>query len=308
MTRDTTAGTPAVVCFGETMGLVAPDPPVPLACARTLTLSHAGAESNVALGLARLGTTAAFCSRVGDDPFGQRIVADLTARGVDASLVRVVPGARTGVMFKDPHPSATRVWYYRDGSAAAGIGVDDAERALGSGARVVHLTGITPALSPSCAGAIEHAIAGAHRRGMQVSFDVNLRAALWPDLGTAGDVLCDLARRCDTVLVGLDEAEALWATTEPAQVRALLDSPGTLVVKDGPREAIAFTDGREVAVAPGPVDLLEPVGAGDAFAAGWWHARLRGSNVEEALRLGHECAAAVLASATDHPPLDRTIP
>ncbi len=292
---------PAVVSLGETMGLIAPDPPRPLASAATLVLGHAGAESNVALGLARLGTRSAFCTRVGDDPFGERIVADLRAGGVDTSAVRAVAGARTGVMFKDPGPAGTSVRYYRDGSAGSAMDATDAERALDSGAGVVHLTGITPALSASCAAAVDAAIDGARDRAVHVSFDVNLRPALWPDLPTAASVLREIAQRCGTVLVGLDEAHALWGTTTPADVRDLLDRCGVLVVKDGAHPATAFADGRVTVVPAEACEVVEAVGAGDAFAAGWWHARLTGLDADAALRSAHRSAAGVLGSPTDHP-------
>jgi 2-dehydro-3-deoxygluconokinase len=295
------APAPAVVSLGETMGLIAPDPPVPLQGASALVLSHAGAESNVALGLARLGTPAAFCSRVGDDPFGRRIVADLTRAGVDASGVLVVPGARTGVMFKDPGPVATAVHYYRDGSAAAGMDGTDAGRALATGARLIHLTGITPTLSPTCAAAVDSAIEAARERGVHVSFDVNFRPALWPAPSAAATELLGFAQRCDAVLVGLDEAMALWGVTTADDVRALVDAPSTLVVKDGPRPVTAYADRARTVVPALAVDVVEPVGAGDAFAAGWWHARLAGAPVPDAVECGHRCAAAVLVSGTDDP-------
>ena len=294
-------GRPAVVSLGETMGLIAPDPPRPLATAATLVLGHAGAESNVALGLARLGTRSVFCTRVGDDPFGERVVGDLRAGGVDTSAVRVVAGARTGVMFKDPRPDGTSVRYYRDGSAASAMDATDAERALDSGADVLHLTGITPALSASCAAAVDAAIDGARGRSVHISFDVNLRPTLWADLPTASSVLRAIAQRCDTVLVGLDEARALWGSTTPADVRELLDRCGVLIVKNGPGPATAFADGRVTVVAAEACEVVEAVGAGDAFAAGWWHARLAGLDVDAALRGAHRSAAAVLGSPTDHP-------
>ena len=297
-----------VACFGETMALLAPDPPRPLVDAERLVLSHAGAESNVAVSLAGLGTRAAWCSRLGDDPFGRRIRAAVDAAGVDTSTVRMSPGARTGVFFKDPPsdpPSdpdggSTTVHYYRDGSAASAMDESDAERALSLDPRILHLTGITPALSRSCAAAVEHAVRRAHDLGGTVSFDVNHRAALWRDLDTAAGELLRLAQSCDIVFVGQDEAARLWGTTSAVSVRTLLDRPGVLVVKDGPRSACSFENGSQVEVAAVPVDVVEAVGAGDAFAAGWLHARLTGLSATEQLRLGHLVAARALASVTDH--------
>ena len=185
---------PHVVCLGETMALVVPDPPAPLAVADRFLLSHAGAESNVAVTLARLGTQARWCSRVGDDPFGRRIRAELTALGVDTSLVSVTAG-RTGVFFKDPAGATTTVHYYRDGSAASTMDGTDAERALAARPALIHLTGITPALSRSCAGMIDGVLQRASAAGApQVSFDVNYRPSLWPDPARAAGELHRLAQ------------------------------------------------------------------------------------------------------------------
>lgn len=289
-----------VVCWGETMALVAPDPPVPLAVAEHLVLSHGGAESNVAVSLAMLGSTVQWCSRLGTDPFGQRILTEITAAGVDTTPVRLCPDARTGVLFKDPGNSSTNVRYYRDGSAASTMDETDADRALAAGPRVVHLSGVTPALSASCARAVDHAIDRAHEIGTEVSIDVNHRPALWPDRATPARELHRLAQRCDIVFVGLDEAAALWDSTTAASVRALLDRPRVLVVKDGARAASSFQGGQHTEVPAMTVEVVEVVGAGDAFAAGWLHAHLDGMTAVEALRLGHLVAAGSLSSATDH--------
>lgn len=294
-----TAMTADVVCLGETMALIAPDPPRPLATAERLVLGSAGAESNVAVGLARLGTPAQWCSRVGDDPLGRRVLADVAAAGVGTDLVRISANARTGLMLKDPQPGTTGVLYFRDNSAASQMDETDVDRALAAGPAVLHLSGITPALSPSCARAVEHALERAGPAGVVVSFDVNLRPALWPDPGSAAERLRALAQRCDIVFVGLDEAAALWSAGTADDVRSLLDRPDVLVVKDGGRSATSFdADGRHE-VAALPLEVLEPVGAGDAFAAGWLHAHRRGSTAETKLRLGHLVAAGSLLAPGD---------
>jgi 2-dehydro-3-deoxygluconokinase len=287
-----------VVCLGETMALVAPDPPRPLVEAHRLRLGHAGAESNVAVGLAALGTPAAWCSRLGDDPLGRRVAADIAAAGVDTSLVRFV-AAPTGVLIKDPQAAATTVLYYRAGSAASTMDASDADRALAAGPALVHLTGVTPALSAGCAAAVDRVLDRAPADGVTVSLDVNLRPRLWPDPGTAAATLRSLAQRADIVFVGRDEAAALWGCDDAADVRACLDAPPVLVVKDGAEPATAFVGGLATSVVPLGVPVVEPVGAGDAFAAGFLHAHLAGRPPEAALRLGHLLAAEVLASAGD---------
>jgi 2-dehydro-3-deoxygluconokinase len=292
---------PGVICLGETMAMVAPSPPRPLAEAATLALSQGGAESNVAIWLARLGCPVTWCSRLGDDALGHRVLAEVAADGVDVSLVTLDPDAPTGVYFKDPRPGSTSVLYYRDRSAAARMDETDADRALSRPGRLLHLTGITPALSDSCARAVDHALTRAGQLGVTVSFDVNYRPALWAGPAAAAAALGRLARRCDIVFIGGDEATLLWGASSVPDIRAAVGVTGTLVVKDGPRAASSTEDGITVTAVPArPVDVVEPVGAGDAFAAGWLYGWLRDLPAAARLRLGHLVAATALGSPTDH--------
>jgi 2-dehydro-3-deoxygluconokinase len=287
-----------VVCVGETMALVTPDPPGPLTAGAPMRLEVAGAESTVACYLAALGARTAWISRVGADPLGRAVRDHVAGFGVDVSMVDTDPEAPTGVFFKHVEDRTT-VWYYRRGSAASRLGPG----ALRAESRVLHLSGITPALSASCAELV-------HRGLSQVdsirSFDVNHRPGLW-SAADAAPVLAGLADRADVVFVGLDEAERLWDTATPDDVRKLLPGPGTLVVKDGATGATAYTDGRATFVPAGRVDVVEPVGAGDAFAAGYLYGLLRGWPDERRLRLGHRVAAAALRVTGDVGPLPPSI-
>ncbi|MCF1592706.1 sugar kinase [Streptomyces muensis] len=295
-----------VVCLGETMAALAPDPPNPLLDAARLRLSVAGAESNVAMYLADHGIPVAWLSALGDDPLGHRVRATVAAAGVDVSHVRTDPGRPTGLLVKDPGPAGTRVQYYRRGSAASALGPEALDGEPLRTAALLHLTGITPALSESCRRLVTRALtAEPGARPYAVSFDVNHRAALWPD-GSASTVLRDLADLADIAFVGLDEAQALWGENlTPADVRAQLPGPRVLVVKDGANAATAFSDEDEgVHCVPAPrTTVVEPVGAGDAFAAGFLAGLLRGSTMTYALRLGHITAASALRVTGDHGPL-----
>jgi 2-dehydro-3-deoxygluconokinase len=292
-----------VVCVGESMALVAPDPPGPLRQARTLRLDVAGAESNVATYLAMLGAKVAWVSRVGADPLGELLLDRIAGSGVDTRLVEVDPTAPTGVFFKEPGPDGTRVHYYRRGSAAAGLGRDVWAKAQ---ARLAHLSGVTPALSDSCADLVAHGMAD---KPAAMSFDVNFRPALW-SAQAAAPVLAGLADQADLVFVGLDEAETLWQTRTPEEVRAKLPRPATLVVKDGAVGATSFTaDGTCFVPAPA-VAVVEPVGAGDAFAAGYLFGVLRGLAEPARLRLGHLVAGSALRAVGDIgdlPPADELL-
>ncbi|WP_307797556.1 sugar kinase [Streptomyces laculatispora] len=294
-----------VTCIGETMAALIPEPAAPLDGAGLLGIRIAGAESNVAMYLADHGVPARWVSALGDDPFGHRIRAEVAACGVDVSGVRTDPHRPTGLLVKDPGTEGTRVHYYRRGSAASALTPDllddDAVRSAG----LIHLSGITPALSAGCRDLVTALLEpDVAERPCPVSFDVNHRAALWAD-GAAATVLLGLARRADITFVGLDEAQALWGDglTDAFAVRDLLPQPPVLVVKDGARAATAF-DGSRVHTVPAPkVEVIEPVGAGDAFAAGFLAGLLRGEEPVRALRLGHLTAGAALRVTGDHGPL-----
>jgi 2-dehydro-3-deoxygluconokinase len=296
-----------VVCIGETMAALAPAPNGPLDTAVDLRLSVAGAESNVAMYLADLGRSVSWLSALGDDAFGRRVRAGVAASGVDVTGVRTDPQRPTGLLVKDPDRDRTRVHYYRSGSAASALGPDTLDDERVRSAALVHLTGVTPALSPSCRDLVERALATppTPERPYVVSFDVNHRPALWSE-GTAATVLRDLADRADIAFVGLDEAQDLWgAELEPADVRRLLNGPRILVVKDGGLAAHAFTESDEdMCTVPAlPTEVVEPVGAGDAFAAGFLAGLLRGEDLRRALRLGHITASSALRVTGDHGPL-----
>jgi 2-dehydro-3-deoxygluconokinase len=303
-----------VACIGETMAALVPAELESLATASTLRVDVAGAESNVAMYLADHGVRARWISRLGDDALGRRVARTVGAAGVDVSGVTFDPARSTGLLFKDPGPSAapgaraTRVTYYRRDSAASAMGPHLlADQALRT-ASLWHLSGITPALSPSCRALTRAALDVTHsadRPRPVVSFDVNYRAALWVADETAGDLLRELADAADIVFVGLDEAAILWgaAAREPAGVRALLPSPRIVVVKDAARGATAFHGDTLTLVPALRVDVVEPVGAGDAFAAGFLAELLNSGDVVRCLRSGHLTAASALTVAGDHGPL-----
>jgi 2-dehydro-3-deoxygluconokinase len=287
-----------VTCLGEAMTVLIPDPdPDPASDADRdglgYTLSVGGAESNVACSLAALGVPVRWVGRLGDDHFGRVVLRTLASYGVDVSAVEVDPVRLTGMYAKERvlGGPATRMRYYRSGSAASAMGPQLAESPQVRDAALLHLSGITPALSDSCAALIG-AILAAPRPGRTVSFDVNLRPALWTGRDPA--VLLELARRADLVFVGADEAEALCGIAAPDELRALLPEPRVLVVKQGADGAVGFEDGRRVRVPAIPVEVAEATGAGDAFAAGFIAATLRGLPLLDRLRLGTLTAAGAL--------------
>nr|WP_307787994.1 sugar kinase [Streptomyces actinomycinicus] len=328
-----------VATLGESMVTFLPTAPGRLADVPSFHRAIGGAESNVACMLAAFGHTARWISRVGADGFGDHLLERIAGYGVDVSSVRRDPERPTGVYFRTAEDRATgahEVAYYRAGSAASAMSPRNVDPAAARTARILHLSGITAALSPGCLDLLRELTAPGPGRPL-LSFDVNHRPGLWrtPE---APLLLLDLARRADLVFVGEDEAEEAWGVTGgPRAVREALPEPGVLVVKQGPRGATAFertaapgtldpdaapgTFGPDAAsgsfgpdVASGTfgsdvargtfepalaVDVVATVGAGDAFAAGFLSATLRGLPLRTRLRHGHLLAAATLTAPGD---------
>jgi 2-dehydro-3-deoxygluconokinase len=259
-----------------------------------------GAEANVAIGLARLGHSVAFVGRVGDDGLGTAILRRLRAEGVDIAGLRVEPGAPTGILLRERRsPLPSEVIYRRSGSAGGGL-ADDVARAGGlRGARWVHVTGITAALSDTALAAVDAAIDAARAAGATVSFDVNLRRRLWDD-ETAGPVVGRLARRADIVLGTADELVVAAGGLEPAQ--RLIDAGVALVVTKAGADGAWSLDHAGMTRSATAVAVkwpIDPVGAGDAFCAGFIAARLEGLEDEVALRWGAACGAAAVSVEGD---------
>ncbi|MEU9575776.1 sugar kinase [Streptomyces chilikensis] len=275
-----------VVTLGETMALLAPERVGALAHVPGMSLGIGGAESNVAVGLRRLGVPTAWIGRVGDDPFGRRVLRELRGEDLDVRAV-VDAGAPTGLMVKERRTARTAgVWYYRAGSAGSRLSPGDVPDGVFRGARLLHVTGITPALSASAADAVRHAVAVAGEHGLLVSFDVNLRTRLWSP-AEAAEGLAWLVREADVVFAGPEEAELFVAADEdPLEVAAALCAlgPSQAVVKLGADGCAAVADGERARVPAVRVDVVDTVGAGDAFVAGYLAELLAGRPLAERLR------------------------
>ncbi|MGC9535558.1 PfkB family carbohydrate kinase [Streptomyces sp. UG1] len=231
-----------VVALGESMVTFLPTRPGRLADVPSFERAIGGAESNVACALAAAGHSTRWVSRVGADGFGDHLVEAIAGHGVDVSAVRRDPVRPTGVYFRTAGDRATdahEVAYYRAGSAASGMSVADVDLSAARSGRVLHLSGITAALSEGCLELMRELTAPGEGRPL-VSFDVNYRAGLWWD-GDGAGVLLELARGADVVFVGEDEAEEAWGVAGgPEAIRELVPEPRALVVKQGGVGATAF--------------------------------------------------------------------
>jgi 2-dehydro-3-deoxygluconokinase len=290
---------PAAVCIGEAMIMLAGTPGTALEDVETFRRSVGGAECNVAGGLAALGVATSWVSRLGDDGFGRHVLRDLQGRGVEIGGVELDPTRPTALYVKESFDGRSRMHYYRTGSAAAAMDPafldrPEVHKRLAN-AQVVHTTGITAAISTTAADMLER-LASQDRRFL-LSVDLNWRPVLWRDKDP--EPLWRLLRTADVVLIGADEAQVFAGTGDPAELHERIG--GTLVVKNDAHTAVVLEpDGRRTEVPSLRVDVVEPVGAGDAFAAGFLAGTLQGLPMKQRLRLGHLSAAAVLIVPEDH--------
>jgi 2-dehydro-3-deoxygluconokinase len=292
---------PDVVTFGESMALFRADPAEPLRTARRFSRSIAGAETNLAVGLSRLGSPVGWFGRVGDDPLGLAILDTLRCEGVDVSRAAVDDAGFTGILVRDTHGERRiDVVYARQGSAGSRLSVGDLDRDYITSARVLHVTGITPALSETAREATAEAVRLAAEAGVAVSIDPNLRRRLWPD-AEARRILLPLLERAQIVLVGHAEAAVLTGQeSADAAARWLVDHGAvTVAVKLGADGALGIHEGRSYHGQALSVHPVDPIGAGDAFDAAFLAAWLRGADLAECIDDGNLAAGLSVQVAGD---------
>jgi 2-dehydro-3-deoxygluconokinase len=273
------------------MVLLVADQPGPLERAQVFLKRTAGAETNVAIGLARLGLKVGWCSRLGTDSMGRYLLQSMQAEGIDCSHVVCDASQRTGFMIKgrvegggDPE-----VEYHRTGSAASRFRPEDIDVAWLVGARHLHATGIFAALSPECLASSIASMEAMRAHGKTVSFDPNLRPSLWANGEAMRQTLNGLARRADWVLPGIEEGRFLSGQDSPEAVAGFyLDAGVSLVVIKLGAEGAYFATAQQSGYVAGfaVAQVLDTVGAGDGFAAGVVSALLEGAPVHDAVRRG----------------------
>ncbi|MFE7843612.1 sugar kinase [Microbacterium sp. NPDC057407] len=287
-----TEGNGGLVTLGETMGLFRPSGIGPGELVDTYHLTTGGAESNVAIGVSRLGGTARWIGRVGRDAAGRKVLRELRAESVAVRAV-VDPGAGTGLMVKEQRlPGVSAVQYARRDSAGSRLSPDDIDPSDITQASVLHLTGITPALSESAAAAVDRAIDMAHESDVLVSFDVNHRPSLHRE-GDPAAVYRRLVARASIVFASEDEASVVVGSGDPRTLAARLADlgPHTVVIKRGAEGAVALHDGEFFERAAVEVPVIDTVGAGDAFVAGYLAERMTGRGPRDCLELAVRAGA-----------------
>lgn len=281
-----------VVLLGEAMTMFVADTPGPLEQVMHFHKRTAGAETNVAIGLARLGLQVGWGSRLGADSMGRYLLAAMRGEGIDCSRVEVTSDAPSGFQFKGrvDDGSDPLVEYHRKGSAASRMTVAQLDETWLLSARHLHVTGVFPALSANCLEVTQRAIRLMRDAGRSLSFDPNLRPTLWASAETMRDTLNRLAVMCDTVLPGVEEGVVLTGSRDPAAIARFYRERGVarVIVKLGPQGAY-FDDHEQGTgqVAAFPVaKVVDTVGAGDGFAVGVLSALLEGKPIGAAARRG----------------------
>jgi 2-dehydro-3-deoxygluconokinase len=293
------------VTYGEPLVVFIAQEPGPLAQVQHFGKAIAGAELNVALGLARLGFKTGYVSRVGADSFGQFITQRLVQHQIDASHVKIDAAQSTGFYLKayardgvDP-----AIEYHRKGSAASQLSLADYDAPYFASARHLHLSGIAPAISRSSLDLALHIAAQARAVGVQrISFDPNLRPMLWPSADEMVLQMRRLAGYAHWVMPGLEEGRVITGTQSPAAIAAFLLKLGAqgIVIKLGADGAYLKTAQHELTVPAAPVGkVVDTVGAGDGFAVGFISGLLEGCQPEQAVARGNLVAAQAIQVVGD---------
>lgn len=292
------------ILVGEPMGLFIAQNEGPLDQVSSYSMAVAGAEFNVAVGLARLGHSVAYLTRLGDDPFGKRITHVMNENGIGSEFISYSDSRTTGFMLKSKVSKGDpEIFYFRKGSAASVISRNDVEKLDFSGCTYLHLTGILPALSESARDTAFYLIEKARENGMTVCFDPNLRPQLWKDQETMIQTINAIAAKADYVLPGEGEGEILCGSRDPKVIAGFYRNMGTanVIVKLGSKGA--YYENAEVSgfVEGFPVEkIVDTVGAGDGFAAGVISALMEGKDLSAAVRRGNAIGAIQVMSVGDN--------
>lgn len=262
-----------------------------------------GDTSNFAIGVSRLGRSCAYLTRVGDDPFGRGFLSLWDDNGVDCSLVRIDEGRRTGLYFVSFEGGRHSLTYYRKDSAASAIAPEDISRLDLSRYRIVHLSGISLGMSPGALAAGMELIRGAKGAGGTVSLDVNYRAPQWASPMAASEAIASaILEGVDYLEVTDDEAESLGWGSSVGEIGERFPGVATVVLKRGEQGASVLAGGQEFSVRAFKAAVVDTVGAGDSFDAGFLSSVLEGAAPPEAARFA---AATAALTCTGRGPLER---
>ena len=254
-----------------------------------------GDSSNFVCAAARVGASCAYLSRVGDEEFGRQLLALWRREGVDCSAVELDAVAPTGIYFVSHTERGHEFSYRRAGSAACAMRFGAAFEAQVRGAKFLHLSGISQAISPQACDCVFDAIRCAREHGVRISYDLNYRPKLWPPARARAIAEATL-RDCDLFLPSVDEAGVLFGVNEAHELIDWAHRLGArnVAVKLGGKGALVSDGGRTEAIAGFPVDAIDATGAGDCFGGVLVARLVAGDSLVDAARAA--CAAAALST------------
>ncbi|MFB4164519.1 sugar kinase [Alteribacillus sp. JSM 102045] len=293
-----------VITFGETMVLMNPDQALPLDYATSFQKQIGGAEANFSVAFSRLGHRCGWISQLGDDPFGYYIQRTVRGEGVDTSCVTFIENAPTGLFFKERrYGDKMNVYYYRRHSAASLMSKNILDQDYLSSAKYLFFSGITPALSESCKELTFEAVRIAKKHGMPIIFDTNIRKKLWGSEEEMREVINNLAADADYILPGQEEGKALIGTDDPEKIAAfyLEQNPeAAVIVKLGAKGCYYAAKDKDGYVKGYKAEkVIDPVGAGDGFAAGFVSGLVKGLSLPESLKTANLVGAITVQAGGD---------
>jgi sugar/nucleoside kinase (ribokinase family) len=293
-----------IVCIGEVMVELNAVNRGPLRSVCLFEKHAAGAEGNVAIGASRLGCTSGIITRVGDDEFGLFLMATLKGENVDTSHVSVDKDFPTGIFFIQrgfPIPDRSEAYYYRHNSAGSKLSSKDLDTKYIGSAKILHVSGITPALSDSAKEATTAAVKLAKENKVMVSLDTNIRIKLWTE-AVARTTLLPVCNMADILFTSLPDARIILGLDEPAEIAKALHKSGvkTVVIKLGDKGAFASSKGETVTQPMIHASVEDPTGAGDSFAATFLSTQLKGWMLQDSLRAALATAALVVGVRGDY--------
>lgn len=293
-----------LILAGEPMGLLIAQSEGPLDSVSSYSLAVAGAEFNVAVGVARLKHQVTYMTKLGNDPFGKRIIRVLNENKIDNEFVSFSDTHKTGFMLKgrvskgDPD-----IFYFRSGSAASTLSNDDVDKIDISEYGYIHLTGILPALSKDSREAVYALFKKARSAGLMISFDPNLRPQLWPSKEVMCSTINDMASMADIVLPGTAEGKILMGSDDPQAINDFyLHNGAKIVVTKCGADGAFISDGKDNYMVKGykAKKVVDTVGAGDGFAVGVITGLMEGMSVREAVKRGNAIGAIQVMSRGDN--------